>query len=99
MKISVNKDEEGYGNYLTHRPIFVFLDGVDVKNCVSLDADAGTVDFHPKRDGRFVFGDDGNLVVERAFGHVRVIGSCLDYETTIIDDSPDEVLRHGESDA
>ena len=98
MKFSVNKDEEGYGNYLTHRPISVFLDGVDVRNCVSLDVDAGSVDFHPKRDGRFVFGDDGHFVVERAFGHVRVIGSCLDYETPEAD-TQYEATDHNESDA
>lgn len=77
MKISVFKDEEGYGNYLTHRPISVYVDGEDWRCVICLDSDEGWVDYHPKVNGRFQYGDDGELVVERVYGAITVVGNGL----------------------
>ena len=77
MKISVFKDEEGYCNYLTHRPISVYVDGEEWRCVIRLDSEEGWVDYHSKIDGRLQLGDDGEPVVERVYGAITVAGNGL----------------------
>lgn len=77
MKISVFKDEDGYSNYLTHRPISVYVDGEEWRCVIRLDSEEGWVDYHSKIDGRLQLGDDGEPVVERVYGAITVAGNGL----------------------
>lgn len=91
MKFSANSGCEGYGNYLTHRPVEIFVDGERLRNALSVDTEEGWADYHPKKDGRFVLGDDAVPVVQRIYGHVQVFNkSGLVAETNTLSQEAEE---------
>lgn len=77
MKISVFKDDEGYENYLTHRPIMIYVNGEPLSNVVRLDTDEGWAEFNLKdAEGLFVI-EDGEIVTDLAEGLIEVEGNGL----------------------
>lgn len=77
MKISVFKGEEGYDNYLAHRPIMVYVNGEIVSNVVRLDSDEGWADFNVKGEDDLFVIVDGHILEGRAVGLIEVIGQGL----------------------
>lgn len=77
MKISVFKDDEGYENYLTYRPIMIYVNGEPLSNVVRLDTDEGWAEFNLKdAEGLFVI-EDGEIVTDLAEGLIEVEGNGL----------------------
>lgn len=77
MKISVFKDDEGYENYLTHRPIMIYVNGEPLSNVVRLDTDECWAEFNLKdAEGLFVV-EDGEIVTDLAEGLIEVEGNGL----------------------
>lgn len=94
MKISVIKGEEGYDNYLAHRPVMVYVNSEPLSNVVRLDTDEGWAEFNVKdEDGLFVI-VDGNILEDRAEGLVEVTGRCL--PLPVEEEEPEVLLEYPE---
>lgn len=64
MKFSVFKGDDGYENYLKHRPIVSFVNGEILNNVVRLDTEEGWAEFNVKdADGLFLIEKDRKSVV------------------------------------
>lgn len=87
MKISVFKDDdEGYANYLSHRPTMVYVNGELLDNVTRLDTEAGWAQFTPKgEDGLFIV-EDGEIISDYVEGLVEVVGIGL----PIVQPKPEE---------
>lgn len=80
MKISVFKGEEGYDNYLAHRPVMVYVNGEPLSNVVRLDTDEGWAEFNVKdADGLFLI-ENGEIVTDIAEGLVEIQGDGIELE-------------------
>lgn len=89
MKISVFKDDEGYENYLAHRPLVVYVNGEVLNNVVRLDTDEGWAEFNVKgADGLFLI-EEGNIVTDIAEGVVEIEGEGITRDPVVEDESPD----------
>ena len=74
MKISIFKDDAGYENYLSHRPLVVYVNGEVLNNVVRLDTDEGWAEFNVKSaDGLFLI-EEGHIVTDIAEGVVEIEG-------------------------
>lgn len=81
MKISVFKDDdEGYANYLAHRPIMVYVNGELLSNWTRLDTEAGWVQYNLKGDDGLFIIEGGEIVSDVAEGLVEVTGIGLPIE-------------------
>ena len=77
MKISVFKDDEGYENYLAHRPLVVYMNGEVLNNVVRQDTDEGWVEYNVKGDdGRFLI-EDGHIATDISEGLVEIEGEGI----------------------
>lgn len=77
MKISVFKDDEGYENYLAHRPLVVYVNGEVLNNVVRLDTMEGWAEFNVKgEDGLFLI-EEGHIVTDIAEGVVEIEGEGI----------------------
>lgn len=77
MKISVFKDDEGYENYLAHRPLVVYVNGEVLNNVVRLDTTEGWAEFNVKgADGLFLI-EEGHIVTDIAGGVVEIEGEGI----------------------
>lgn len=80
MKLSVFKSDEGYENYLTHRPIVVYVNGEMLNNVVRLDTAEGWAEFNVKdADGLFLI-ENGEIVTDIAEGLVEIQGDGIELE-------------------
>lgn len=80
MKLSVFKGDEGYENYLAHRPIVVYVNGDMLNNVVRLDTDEGWAEFNVKdADGLFLI-ENGEIVTDIAEGLVEIQGDGIELE-------------------
>lgn len=88
MKISVFKGDEGYENYLAHRPIVVYVNGEMLNNVVRLDTDEGWAEFNVKdADGLFLI-ENGEIVTDIAEGLVEIQGDGVELEPVVVDPEP-----------
>lgn len=88
MKISVFKGDEGYENYLAHRPIVVYVNGEMLNNVVRLDTDEGWAEFNVKDvDGLFLI-ENGEIVTDIAEGLVELQGDGIELEPVVIEPEP-----------
>ncbi len=63
MRVSVDKDDPGYKNFPTHRLCKVYLDGAELKNCITADEEEGEVLCYVEdENGELVLTDDGEAV-------------------------------------
>lgn len=80
MKLSVFKGDEGYENYLAHRPVVVYVNGEILNNVVRLDSDEGWAEFNVKdADGLFLI-ENGEIVTDIAEGLVEIHGDGIELE-------------------
>ena len=80
MKFSVFKGDDGYENYLAHRPIVVYVNGEILNNVVRLDTDEGWAEFNVKdADGLFLI-ENGEIVTDIAEGLVEIQGDGIELE-------------------
>jgi len=80
MKLSVFKGDEGYENYLAHRPIVVYVNGEMLNNVVRLDTAEGWAEFNVKdADGLFLI-ENGEIVTDIAEGLVEIQGDGIELE-------------------
>ncbi len=80
MKLSVFKGDEGYENYLAHRPIVVYVNGEMLNNVVRLDTAEGWAEFNVKdADGLFLI-ENGEIVTDIAEGFVELKGDGIELE-------------------
>lgn len=90
MKISVFKDDdEGYANYLAHRPIMVYVNGELLSNWTRLDTEAGWVQYSLKGDDGLFIIEGGEIVSDVAEGLVEVTGIGLPIEQPEPDPIPE----------
>lgn len=90
MKLSVFKGDEGYENYLAHRPIVVYVNGEMLNNVVRLDTDEGWAEFNVKdADGLFLI-KDGEIVTDIAEGLVEIHGDGIELEPVVVEPLPEE---------
>jgi hypothetical protein len=88
MKFSVFKGDEGYENYLAHRPIVVYINGEMLNNVVRLDTAEGWAEFNVKdADGLFLI-EDGEIVTDIAEGLVEIHGDGIELEPVVIEPEP-----------
>lgn len=88
MKFSVFNGDDGYENYLAHRPIVVYVNGEMLNNVVRLDTAEGWAEFNVKdADGLFLI-DNGEIVTDFAEGFVEVRGDGIDLEEPIAEPEP-----------
>lgn len=88
MKFSVFKGDDGYENYLAHRPIVVYVNGEMLNNVVRLDTAEGWAEFNVKdADGLFLI-ENGEIVTDFAEGFVEVRGDGIDLEDPIAEPEP-----------
>lgn len=88
MKLSVFKGDEGYENYLAHRPIVVYVNGEILNNVVRLDTDEGWAEFNVKdADGLFLI-ENGEIVTDIAEGLVEIQGDGIELEPVPADPEP-----------
>jgi hypothetical protein len=88
MKISVFKGDEGYENYLAHRPIVVYVNGEMLNNVVRLDTAEGWAEFNVKdADGLFLI-ENGEIVTDIAEGLVEIQGDGIELEAVVIEPEP-----------
>lgn len=91
MKISVFKDDdEGYANYLAHRPIMVYVNGELLSNWTRLDTESGWVQYSLKGDDGMFIIEGGEIVSDVAEGLVEVTGIGLPVEQSEPDRIPEE---------
>lgn len=90
MKISVFKDDDGYDNYLAHRPFVVYVNGEVLNNVVRLDTDEGWAEFNAKGvDGLFVI-EEGHIVTDVAEGLIEIETDGITRAPVIEPESPTE---------
>lgn len=88
MKISVFKGDEGYENYLAHRPVVVYVNGEILNNVVRLDAAEGWAEFNVKdSDGLFLI-ENGEIVTDIAEGLVEIQGDGIELEPVVVEPEP-----------
>lgn len=88
MKFSVFKGDDGYENYLNHRPIVVYVNGEILNNVVRLDTAEGWAEFNVKdADGLFLI-ENGEIVTDIVEGFVEVRGDGIDLEEPIAEPDP-----------
>lgn len=88
MKLSVFKGDEGYENYLAHRPIVVYVNGEMLNNVVRLDTAEGWAEFNLKdADGLFLI-ENGEIVTDIAEGLVEIQGDGIEPEPVVVDPEP-----------
>ena len=88
MKISVFKGDEGYENYLAHRPIVVYVNGELLNNVVRLDTAEGWAEFNVKdADGLFLI-ENGEIVTDIAEGLVEIQGDGIELEPVMVEPEP-----------
>lgn len=88
MKISVFKGDEGYENYLAHRPIVVYVNGELLNNVVRLDTAEGWAEFNVKdADGLFLI-ENGEIVTDIAEGLVEIQGDGIELESVVVETEP-----------
>lgn len=88
MKFSVFKGDDGYENYLAHRPIVVYVNGEMLNNVVRLDAAEGWAEFNVKDDDGLFLIENGEIVTDIAEGFVEVKGDGIDLEDPIAEPEP-----------
>ncbi len=88
MKISVFKGDEGYENYLAHRPVVVYVNGEILNNVVRLDSDEGWAEFNVKDDDGLFLIEDGEIVTDIAEGLVEIHGDGIELEPVVIEPEP-----------
>ena len=90
MKLSVFKGDEGYENYLAHRPIVVYVNGEMLNNVVRLDTAEGWAEFNMKdADGLFLI-ENGEIVTDIAEGMVEIHGDGIELEGVSVDEEQDD---------
>lgn len=73
MRISSNRADPGYAEYLKHQPVLVFLDGAKVERCVMADDEMGEIEVHQvDEDGRLVL-NSLDVVTEKKHGKVQIV--------------------------
>ncbi len=88
MKFSVFKGDDGYENYLAHRPIVVYVNSEMLNNVVRLDTAEGWAEFNVKdADGLFLI-ENGEIVTDIADGFVEVKGDGIELEETVVEPEP-----------
>lgn len=88
MKLSVFKGDEGYENYLAHRPIVVYVNGEMLNNVVRLDTAEGWAEFNVKdADGLFLI-ENGEIVTDIAEGLIEIQGDGIDLEPVVVEPEP-----------
>ena len=88
MTLSVFKGDEGYENYLTHRPIVVYVNGEMLNNVVRLDTAEGWAEFNVKdADGLFLI-ENGEIVTDIAEGLVELQGDGIELEQVGVEPEP-----------
>ncbi len=88
MKISVFKGDDGYENYLAHRPIVVYVNGEILNNVVRLDTAEGWAEFNVKdADGLFLI-ENGEIVTDIAEGLVEIHGDGIELEPVVVEPEP-----------
>ncbi len=88
MKLSVFKGDEGYENYLAHRPIVVYVNGELLNNVVRLDTAEGWAEFNVKdADGLFLI-ENGEIVTDIAEGLVEIQGDGIELEPVVVEPEP-----------
>lgn len=88
MKLSVFKGDEGYENYLSHRPIVVYVNGEMLNNVIRLNTDEGWAEFNVKdADGLFLI-EDGDIVTDIAEGLVEIKGDGIELEPVAVKPEP-----------
>lgn len=88
MKLSVFKGDEGYENYLAHRPIVVYVNGEILNNVVRLDTAEGWAEFNVKdADGLFLI-ENGEIVTDIAEGLVEIHGDGIELEPVVVEPEP-----------
>ena len=80
MKLSVFKGDEGYENYLAHRPVVVYVNGEVLNNVVRLDSDKGWAEFNVKDDDGLFLIENGEIVTDIAEGLVELQGDGIELE-------------------
>lgn len=86
MKISVFKDDnEGYDNWLAHRPMMVYVNGELLPNVTRLDTEAGWAQYSVKGDDGLFLVEDGEIMTDYAKGVVEVYGLGLPFEQSEIE--------------
>lgn len=88
MKLSVFKGDEGYENYLAHRPVVVYVNGEILNNVVRLDSDEGWAEFNVKDDDGLFLIEDGEIVTDIAEGLVEIHGDGIELELVVIEPEP-----------
>lgn len=88
MKISVFKGDEGYENYLAHRPVVVYVNGEILNNVVRLDSDEGWAEFNVKDDDGLFLIEDGEIVTDIAEGLVEIQGDGIELEQVVVEPEP-----------
>ncbi len=92
MKLSVFKGDEGYENYLAHRPVVVYVNGEILNNVVRLDTDEGWAEFNVKDDDGLFLIENGEIVTDIAEGLVEIQGDGIELEQpepeTAVDHEP-----------
>lgn len=76
MRISVEPDQPGYiGDRSVTSAARIFLDGMETKGVMTADEERGFVRrYKMTHDGKIVHDTDGNPVLERVNGIVRIVG-------------------------
>lgn len=88
MKLSVFKGDEGYENYLAHRPIVVYVNRELLNNVVRLDTAEGWAEFNVKdADGLFLI-ENGEIVTDIAEGLVEIQGDGIELESVVVEPEP-----------
>lgn len=89
MKLSVFKGDEGYENYLAHRPVVVYVNGEILNNVVRLDSDEAWAEFNVKDDDGLFLIENGEIVTDIAEGLVEVQGDGIELEHLQLPSEPD----------
>lgn len=88
MKLSVFKGNDGYENYLAHRPVVVYVNGEMLNNVVRLDTAEGWAEFNVKdADGLFLI-ENGEIVTDIAEGLVEIQGDGIELEPVVVEPEP-----------
>lgn len=66
MRVNVNDSPDAWRHH-------VYLNDVPVKYAIEADDEAGYVLIHQLRDGMLVQGDDGQPIIKRIEGTVRIV--------------------------
>lgn len=88
MKLSVFKGDEGYENYLDHRPIVVYVNGEMLNNVVRLDTNEGWAEFNVKGDDGLFLIENGEIVTDIAEGLVEIQCDGIELEPVVVESEP-----------